>query len=137
MFPTPSKTPRKRDQLQQAATNSAARVLFPTQAPDFDNPMPTPRKAHKEKGNLALALESFSEEKVDDGQIQIYTDSRDREPEPAEDDEDNPFVVKKTNRASGAPASAISTRRSTRGKHGMTEQVDDAVSHDKGMVYVL
>ena len=134
MLPTPAKTPRKRP--PQSDLRNTARVLFHDLETDPEQIMPTPSKSRKSKNHAAFSLESFEEEQANANKVQIYTDSKERMPEMDEED-DNPFVVKKDRKQRADHASTSTARGSRKTKHGMNREVDDAVNRDEGMVYTL
>ena len=136
-YPTPAKTPRKR--TQNTDFGSAARVLYHDLERDPDQIMPTPSKSRTRRKNAALSLEGLHDEHTprSNKALHIYTDSKERMPE-ADNDDDNPFVVKKANKNAkqkAPPEGAISNNRKTR--NGMSKAVDEAVDKDEGMVYTL
>ncbi len=71
--------------------------------------------------------------------MMIYTDSKERVPDPDEGgDEQNPFVVRKSGRKTRPVGlSDGATRKKSATQNGMSEEVDQAVANDEGMVYVL
>ncbi len=71
--------------------------------------------------------------------MKIYTDSKERVPVPDEGgDEQNPFVVRKSGRKTrSTELSDGTTRKRSATQNGMSEEVDQAVANDEGMVYVL
>lgn len=130
MLPTPAKTPRKRV-LHSDSIKSTARVLFPPRPATIEEA--TPRKARKFT-NHVYSLNSF-EEAGESSKIEIYTDSKERIPTADEDDDDeNPFVIKKSNgKAKAKPAAAHQRRK----KDSKLEQMDEAVDREEGMIFLF
>ncbi|KAB8229968.1 uncharacterized protein BDW43DRAFT_286973 [Aspergillus alliaceus] len=117
MLPTPAKTPKKKTVGDVGTT---ARVLFP-------QPSGHGKKSKKYAG---FSLDSFEDDAQGGSDIQIYTDSRDRIPEPAENEnEDNPFSKKST------ISTRVSRRRAEQSKRD--KEVDESVKRDDGMTYVF
>lgn len=139
MLPTPVKTPKKK---MVPSVNAAARALFQDPVQTATNSMkfePSPRKSRKNKRYNGFSLESFAAE--DDGsrgQIQIFTDSRDRVPQ-ADDSKANPFVEQNMNGESSSTCKVRGTskRRKVSGEKKLDPQVEEAIRDDEGMVYVL
>jgi hypothetical protein len=129
MLPTPSETPRKRPLQTEASLKSTARVLFPSRPANIDEVVPTPRKSRKTK-NL-FTLESFANAAEEAPEkIQIFTDSKERVPD-REDEEDNPFVVKKgKGKARAAP-------QKPKKMDARAEQMKAAADRDEGIVYLF
>jgi hypothetical protein len=101
---------------------------------------PSPRRNRKNKRHNGFSLESFSVEEGGSsrGQIQIFTDSRDRVPQ-MDKSKSNPFVehgldndVSSTHKVAGT-----SKRRKVSGDKKLDPQVEEAIEKDEGMVYVL
>ncbi|KAF7592497.1 hypothetical protein BBP40_012787 [Aspergillus hancockii] len=115
MLPTPAKTPKKKAVGDVGAT---ARALFP---------QPSGR-GKKSKKYTGFSLDSFEDNAQGGSNIQIYTDSRDRIPEPDES-EDNPFCKKP------ATSTRVSRRRTEQIKRD--KEVDESVKRDDGMTYVF
>lgn len=133
MLPTPAKTPRKRALQTDESLGATARVLFADRPATIEAAVPTPRKARKTIKN-AISLESFAHQMDNDPgeSIEIYTDSKDRIPT-ADEDEENPFNVKKgKGKAKARSAAATKTRKMTAAEVKM----DEAVRNDAGMVYL-
>ncbi|KAJ9610520.1 hypothetical protein H2200_005297 [Cladophialophora chaetospira] len=135
MLPTPVKTPRKKA-VNKA--NNAARALFQDNHAmvEFE---PSPRKNRKGKRYNGFSLESFSAENADGGQIQIYTDSRDKVPVP-DTGRSNPFVEHSVNgeTSTSRKVAGTSKRRKVSGeKKKIDPQVAAAIEEDDGMVYVF
>lgn len=136
MLPTPAKTPRKRAIQSQATLSSTARVLFLNRPANIDDAMPSPRKSRKNKKHSAFTLQSFAEEAEDEGsssKIEIYTDSKERVPDP-DQDEDNPFVTSKKNgkaRLNGVP------ELKRRKVDERTARMEEAARNEEGMIYVF
>lgn len=121
--------------LPQVASN-IARVLFHDLETDPEQIMPTPSKSRRSKKRAAFSLESFEEDRRNGNKVDIYTDSKERMPE-VDDNDDNPFVVRKnqTKTSDGPAASTTHGRRRTR--HGMNRETDKAVENNEGIVYTL
>ena len=136
MLPTPVKTPKKKV-VNKA--NNAARALFQDN-PDMVDFEPSPRKVRKGKRYNGFSLESFSaENEGGSGQIQIYTDSRDRVPQ-ADGSQSNPFVEHEMNggTSTSRKVAGTSKRRKVSGeRREVDSQVAAAIEEDDGMVYVL
>ena len=133
MYPTPAKTPRKR--APRGDFGNTARVLFHDLETDPDQIMPTPSRSRRAKRHAAFSIESFEEEQRNGNRVQIYTDSKECMPE-ADEDDDNPFIVKKSaQNPNHVPTSTAKVRRKTR--RGMGKAVDEAVNNDEGMIYTL
>ncbi|KNG85125.1 hypothetical protein ANOM_007095 [Aspergillus nomiae NRRL 13137] len=115
MLPTPAKTPKKK---AVGDVGSTARTLFP----------PPSGRTKRSKKYTGFSLDSFDDNAQGGSDIQIYTDSRDRIPEPDES-EDNPFCKKPT-----APT-RFSRRRAEQSKRD--KEVDESVKRDDGMTYVF
>ncbi|KAM0286749.1 hypothetical protein ACHAQH_000769 [Verticillium albo-atrum] len=129
MLPTPVKTPRKAPTESQAASIEAvARNLFAG-----DDIMMTPRKKRTPKKYTGMSLESFTAENVQE-EIQIFTDSHDRVPT-VDNSAENPFYGNNTT-AQPEPRLRRSKRKVTVPGEG-TQQVDEALQRDDGMVYVF
>ncbi|KAG6008730.1 hypothetical protein E4U21_003925 [Claviceps maximensis] len=128
MLPTPSKTPRKPANEQNAKTiQSFARNLFSSD----QEPVPSPQKKRSKKYS-GVTLESFTAEEEEEEPISIFTDSHDRIPE-RDESESNPFY--------GNPAIESSKKHSKRRVvhvpgEGM-QSLDEASRRDDGMVYVF
>lgn len=93
----------------------------------------TPRKARKYTKNV-YSLNSFEENGESSENIEIYTDSKERIPTADEDDEENPFVTKKSKGKAKPKAKPTPQRRKRDAK---TEKMEEAVNRDEGMVYIL
>ena len=136
MLPTPAKTPRKK-QVQSAAVNGAARVLFPVHP--VEDAMPTPRKRrNKRTVGFSLYNDEDNEEEKSEERIQIYTDSKDKLPE-LDPSEDNPFYEKPKEQS---PPSAPNKGRSSRKRKAAPsaedrKEIKEAFNREEGMVYVL
>ncbi len=131
MLPTPAKTPRKRALYSEESIKPTSRVLFPSRPASIDDV--TPRKARKFTKNV-YSLNSFEDRGESSEKIEIYTDSKERIPTADEDDDENPFVTKKGKGKSKAKARATPQRRK---KDAKAEEMEDAVNHDEGMIYIL
>lgn len=137
MLPTPAKTPRKRPAVAESQLSTTARVLFNEHPIDPEDIMPTPRKSRKGKKHIAFSLESFEQEKANgEHKVAIFTDSKERMPE-IDEDEDNPFLVRKGKKRMNPSRTSYDRQSSSRLKHGMTKEVDEAVENGHGMVYTL
>ena len=130
MLPTPAKTPRKRV-LHSESIKSTARVLF---APRPTVEEATPRKARKYSKNV-FSLNSFEEE-AESSKIEIYTDSKERIPTADEDDdEENPFVIKKGKGKAKSKVRAKPTPQ--RKKDAKAEEMEEAVNREEGMIFLF
>ena len=141
MLPTPVKTPSKK---AVPDANLAARVLFQNQPSLVPEGTHRQKKMGKGKKHAAFSLESFNEgdEPETQGDLAIFTDSRDKIPQ-LDESEDNPFYVKpesskvselKTNTA------VRSTKRRKVEEDGTTKrdkEVQEAIRRDDGMFYNL
>lgn len=139
MLPTPVKTPKKKT-IANATT--AARALFqdPAHMATHVAPVqPSPRRSRKSQRFNGFSLESFSaQDEAPRGQIQIYTDSRDRVPQ-VDTSAANPFTERKRGRESTPPQKFVgaSKRRKVSATTRVDPQVTEAIDNDDGMVYVL
>lgn len=139
MLPTPVKTPRKKPSTNAAST---ARALFqdPVNMAANSAPVePSARRSRKNKRYNGFSLETFSaEDESNNGRIQIYTDSRDRVPQ-LDASKVNPFVEPKVDReaTTSKKVEGTSKRRKVSAKTRLDPQVEEAISQDEGMVYVL
>lgn len=100
---------------------------------------PSPRRSRKSQRFNGFSLESFSaQDDATHGQIQIYTDSRDRVPQ-LDNTNTNPFVERKRDRESLSPQKSVVTskRRKISSETRVDPQVREAIDQDDGMVYVL
>lgn len=131
-LPTPAKTPRKRALHSEASIKPTARVLFPTSRPATIDEV-TPRKARKFTKNI-YSLNSFEENAESSEKIEIFTDSKERIPTADEDDEENPFVIKKGKAKAKAKAKPAPQRRK---KDARSEDMEEAANRDEGIVYIL
>ncbi|KAJ4382392.1 hypothetical protein N0V86_002727 [Didymella sp. IMI 355093] len=133
MLPTPAKTPRKRV-LHSESIKSTARVLFPSRPATIEEV--TPRKARKFTKNV-YSLNSF-EEAGESSKIEIYTDSKERIPTADEDDdEENPFVIKKGKGKSKAKAKAKAKPAPQQKKDAKAEEMEEAVNREEGMIFLF
>lgn len=126
-LPTPVKTPRKKP--LHPSSGAAARILFPGQQRDnAESPMATPSKRGKRiKKHVGFSLD----DEMENGGIEIYTDSKEKIPE-VDDREDNPFYVK------DKMTRKVSNKRKREPE--LERQLDRGVAemdNDRGMVYVL
>jgi len=138
MLPTPAKTPRKRPAQPASALKATARVLFPTHPTSASETIPSPKKKVK-KGRKynGFSLDSFTSEdrnEGEDGNIAIFTDSKDRVPE-LDESEDNPFYVKQSNVQH--TGSNVSRRKKVVEEIKRDPKVEEALNRDDGLVYVL
>jgi len=130
MLPTPAKTPaRKHSEQNEMNIKAIARNLF---APD-EELMPTPKKKRAKK-YTGISMDSFAAEDVEES-IQIFTDSHERIPE-VDSSLENPFY--------GEPSAAVhepvkrrSKRKTVSVPGGGSQTVDEAMSREDGLVYVL
>ncbi|OAG40432.1 hypothetical protein AYO21_05332 [Fonsecaea monophora] len=140
MLPTPVKTPRKKMVPQ---TSNPARALFQDNTLNVNDLVdfePSPKRNRKTKRYNGFSLESFSVENDDSrGQVQIYTDSRDRIPH-VDNSESNPFTEQNMNgeTSSTRKIAGTSKRRKVSGERKKLDpQVEEAIEKDDGMVYVF
>lgn len=134
MLPTPVKTPKKK---MVSKVNGTARALF--QDPVQTITEPSSKKARKNRRYNGFSLESFSTgDDETKGNIQIFTDSRDRVPD-LDNSKANPFVEKTMD--DGEPSSQkvpkTAKRRKVSVEKNLDPQVEEAIANDEGMVYVL
>lgn len=73
-----------------------------------------------------------------EGKISIYTDSKERVPE-LDASEENPFYDKPTNSRRDKELEKVkgSKKKATKSDLEKEKQQDNAINHDKGMLYVL
>lgn len=124
-------------------SKEAARVLFPNK-PSAPEDTPSKKGVKKGKKFSAFSLESFNETGGTEaqGNVQIFTDSRDRIPE-LDESEDNPFYQKpnatKDSEVKGDAAVHTTKRRKVEEKSNTKrdKEVQDAINRDDGMFYVL
>lgn len=139
MLPTPVKTPKKKT-IANATTT--ARALFQDSAHMATHVapvQPSPRRSRKSQRFNGFSLESVAaQDDATRGQIQIYTDSRDRVPH-VDSSEANPFIERKRGRESTSPQKFVGTskRRKVSAATRVDPQVTEAIDKDDGMVYVL
>ncbi|KAF1932605.1 uncharacterized protein M421DRAFT_416229 [Didymella exigua CBS 183.55] len=133
MLPTPAKTPRKRV-VHSESIKSTARVLFPARPATIEEV--TPRKARKFTKNV-YSLNSF-EEAGESSKIEIYTDSKERIPTADEDDdEENPFVVKKAKGKAKVKAKVKAKPTPQRKQDAKADDMDEAVNREEGMIFLF
>jgi hypothetical protein len=136
MLPTPVKTPRKK---VVPNIKAAARALFQEQPTASEEIMPTPRKNRKSRRHNGFSLETLATEDGNaGGPVQIFTDSRDNVPE-FDPSGDNPFVEHRSegSQSSVKKLNGTSKRRKVSSDRKKDPQVEEAIKHDEGMVYVL
>ncbi|KIX02983.1 uncharacterized protein Z518_06533 [Rhinocladiella mackenziei CBS 650.93] len=138
MLPTPVKTPKKK---MVPKVDNAARALFQDARSTVDpvKVEPTPKRNRKNKRYNGFSLESFSEEGEDNrGQIQIFTDSRDKVPQ-VDPSTGNPFMEDRPNGEMSPSRKIAGTtkRRKISGEKKRDPQVEEAIRKDEGMVYVF
>lgn len=136
MLPTPAKTPRKK--TVQAGLNSTARILFPNRPDNADEAMPTPRKnARKTEKHIGFSLESYGEDgnAASGGDIEIFTDSKEKVPE-LDESEENPFYVKPGHEPVTTVRSSKRRKVSGNANNDNNNELEDPNRED-GMVYVL
>ncbi|EXJ83028.1 hypothetical protein A1O3_06845 [Capronia epimyces CBS 606.96] len=139
MLPTPVKTPQKK---MPPKVGGAARALFQDNTRDVPASADlesSPRRSRRTRRYNGYSLESFSAE--DDsgrGQIQIFTDSRDKVPQ-VDKSASNPFVAHTLDAGASSARKLAGTakRRKISGQNKRDAQVDDAIRNDEGMVYVF
>ena len=139
MLPTPAKTPRKK-RAPAPALASTARVLFPVRPETVEDAMPMARRRGRKKRYVGFSLDSAEEDDSahPDGDIQIFTDSKERVPE-LDLSEDNPFVDN--------PFRPDSSRVQSKPKGNSKEKANylinnnseetEAFQRGEGMLYVL
>lgn len=99
--------------------------------------MPVSRKRRTKK-HIGFSLDGTTEDddKSVEGNIEIFTDSKDKVPE-LDESEGNPFYVKPGREAiSTAPTRVSKRRKVTRGLNGQ-EEMEQAMKREDGLVYVL
>lgn len=139
MLPTPVKTPQKK---MPPKVRGAARALFQDATHNVPAPQelaPSPRRSRRNKRYNGFSLESFSvEDGGGQGQIQIFTDSRDALPQ-LDTSISNPFMTRAVNAEDSSTRKVPGTvkRRKVSGQNRMDPQVEEAIRKDEGMVYVL
>ena len=95
--------------------------------------MPTPRK--KSKKHTQFSLGGIDGDDIaGDGDIEIYTDSKNKVPE-LDESEENPFYVKPGREPVSAARST--KRRKVSGPIYKDPELEEALKRDDGMVYVL
>ncbi|KAK4942060.1 hypothetical protein LTR10_018096 [Elasticomyces elasticus] len=135
MLPTPVKTPKKKE---VSKVNGTARALFQDPAQITAEP-PSSRKGRKNKRYNGFSLESFSAgDNQTGGNIQIFTDSRDRVPQP-DRSKANPFVESTMDETASSSQKVAKTakRRKVSVEKKIDPQVEEAIANDEGMVYVF
>lgn len=136
MLPTPAKTPCKKTLHSNTIVN-AARVLFPARQDTVEEAMPTPRKRRKPMGHI-FGISTDEGDTTIEHRISIYTDSKERVPE-LDTSEENPFYDNPTNASADKELDKVkgSKKKATKSVLEKEKQQDDAIDHDKGMLYVL
>jgi len=130
MLPTPVKTPKKAPTEAQAASiRAVARNLF---AHEEETSTRSPRKQRVPKRYNGISMESFVAEEVEEP-IPIFTDSQDRIPE-VDASAENPFYGNHTT-APEAPRRRSKRRVAVPGEG--SQQIEEALQREDGMVYVL
>ena len=139
MLPTPAKTPRKK-RAPAPALASTARVLFPVRPETVEDAMPMARRRGRKKRHVGFSLDSPGEDDSahPDGDIQIFTDSKEKVPE-FDFSEDNPFLDN--------PVSSQSSRPHSKPKGSSSKKTSDLINNNpeeteafkrgEGMLYVL
>ncbi|KAL8944534.1 MAG: hypothetical protein Q9211_000545 [Gyalolechia sp. 1 TL-2023] len=134
MLPTPAKTPRKKDFRKTAELQSAARVLFPERLEKIEDAMPN-RKYRRGRKNVGFSLGSSGEDEHSSGQVQIFTDSKEKIPE-LDRGADNPFIDRP--QMSGPEEShRTSGPRGRKAPVKVNSQIEDVFNREEGMVYVF
>ena len=134
MLPTPVKTPRKK---KIGNLDSTARVLFRNQSDAVDEIPSMPKR-----GRRAKRFNGFSLESIDDddstAEPQIFVDSKDKVPE-LDTSEDNPFYIGDRDRepTQGSTGLRSSKRRKVSDQGKTTNEVEEAINREDGMLYVL
>ncbi|KAK4982433.1 hypothetical protein LTR66_009267 [Elasticomyces elasticus] len=137
MFPTPSKTPRKRHVAAASNMTSTARILNFKPA-TLEEVMPTPRKQrkHRQLGLAPNGLDDISEE-GSPSRIEIFTDTKDRVPN-LDEAEDNPFVGPKKNREqSNSQRRQRKHVKVDKDREQSEREMEEAVRNDEGVLYVF
>ena len=136
MLPTPVKTPRKK-QLPQSTLQGAGRVLFADRAED---PMPPSRRNKKGKRRVEFSLFTSIEDDVAsaEGDIPIYTDSKDKVPE-LDASEANPFLSRPRDRTPVPEPTKEPIHKKRKSAYGLdgSKDIEEAFNREEGMVYVL
>lgn len=97
-------------------------------------PSPQKKRAKKYKG---FSLDSFmGEDNEDSEKITIFTDSKDRVPE-LDASEENPFYEKPQTAPATTTKGEDQVRRVSKRRRISRNDVEDALTRDEGMVYVL
>lgn len=139
MLPTPAKTPRRK-RAPAPALASTARVLFPVRPETVEDAMPVARKRGRKKRQVGFSLDSAGEDDGihADGDIQIFTDSKERVPEP-DFSADNPFVDNPFRSGASRPHSKPkgSSRKKTNDLINDNTDETEAFKRGEGMLYVL
>lgn len=139
MLPTPAKTPRKK-RAPAPALASTARVLFSVRPETVEDAMPMARKRGRKKRYVGFSLDSAEEDDSahPDGNIQIFTDSKERVPE-LDFSEDNPFVDNPfrsdSSRLQSTPKG--SSRKMANDLINNNPEETEAFQRGEGMLYVL
>lgn len=124
-------------------SKQASRVLFPNKPPTVSGGTQDQKDVKKGKKFSAFSLESFNENGgiESQGNVQIFTDSRDKIPE-LDESEDNPFYQKPdaTKDDVKSDTTLRTTKRRKVDENGNTKrdkEVQEAINRDDGMFYVL
>lgn len=145
MLPTPVKTPQKKHKIVDSST--AARLLFQPQTmvnsrgqvqvhTSIDDAVPNNKRTKKSAKYSGLSLESFmAEDEPTEGNIEIFTDSRDRIPD-TNDGEDNPFLeTPQQDLANKKPVRNVKKKASKTSENG--DAIEESLQRDDGILYVL
>lgn len=134
MLPTPAKTPRKKNVEN---TKTVARTLFTKPAQTTDSS----RRVKGKKYN-GFSLESFHADphQAASGSIEIFTDVRDRIPT-LNTAEDNPFISHPAEfdkfSDDDQPLERVRRRKLSQVGEKRDPAIDDMISRDDGILYVL
>ncbi|GAB7363050.1 hypothetical protein MBLNU230_g3343t1 [Neophaeotheca triangularis] len=133
MFPTPVKTPNKR---QRTAINPTARILnFQPGHHRANDLMPTPRKIKKTSRTQTEGFELYDDDQELKGQdkIEIFTDTKDRIPT-MDGADDNPFVGA---RPATPPPAPRKVKKKSRDQIQEEEAMDESVRKEEGITYIF
>jgi len=94
-------------------------------------------RAKKGKKYSSFSLESFHSDPSENREkIEIFTDSRDRVPK-VDESEENPFYKKPSDENGSVNAGSRTSKRRKVEEVKRSEEVQDALRRDDGMLYVL
>lgn len=132
MFPTPVKTPNKR---QRTAANPTARILnFQPGHHSANDLMPARRTIKQASRTQTTGFELYEGDRESKGQekIEIFTDTKDRVPI-MDKTEDNPFLGESAATSSGPKKGKKKSRDQVQEAEGM----DESARNDEGVMYML